>query len=94
MKAQTSSQGTKKQPHVSLANQHGSVAASSTPAPPMQSSIDDLQGRIATRAYELYVQRGWREGCALEDWLDAERDILSLNIAAQPFTTPLQGMDS
>jgi transposase-like protein len=31
----------------------------------------------STRAYELYVERGCREGCTLEDWLGAERDILS-----------------
>ena len=30
-----------------------------------------------TQAYELCVERGCREGCTLEDWLDAERDILS-----------------
>lgn len=28
---------------------------------------DDLQERIAKRAYELYLERGCREGCALED---------------------------
>jgi hypothetical protein len=29
-----------------------------------------------TRAYELYIERGCREGCTLEDWLDAERETL------------------
>ena len=28
--------------------------------------------RIAQKAYELYEQRGGREGRALEDWLEAE----------------------
>ncbi len=37
---------------------------------------DELIARIEGRAYELYVERGCREGCALEDWLDAEREIL------------------
>jgi len=37
---------------------------------------DVLRARIERRAYELYVERGCREGCALEDWLDAEREIL------------------
>ena len=36
---------------------------------------DELTARIEGRAYELYVERGCREGCALEDWLDAEREI-------------------
>ena len=30
-----------------------------------------------TRASEFYVERGCREGYTLEDWLDAEREILS-----------------
>lgn len=39
---------------------------------------DELQERIAKRAYELYLQRGCREGCALEDWVDAEQEILTV----------------
>jgi hypothetical protein len=35
------------------------------------------QDRIARRAYELYVQRGRQEGNALEDWLQAERQLVS-----------------
>jgi len=31
--------------------------------------------RIATRAYELYLERGDRPGGDLADWLDAEREI-------------------
>jgi hypothetical protein len=31
--------------------------------------------RIAVRAYELYEQRGRQDGYALEDWLQAEREI-------------------
>lgn len=38
---------------------------------------DELQGTIATRAYALYEERGYRHGCDLQDWLDAEREILS-----------------
>jgi hypothetical protein len=30
---------------------------------------------IARRAYELYEQRGRQEGRALEDWLNAERQL-------------------
>jgi hypothetical protein len=32
--------------------------------------------RIALRAYELYLQRGRQEGCALEDWFNAERQLI------------------
>lgn len=35
----------------------------------------DLQGQVAKRAYELYEQRGGQDGYALEDWLQAEREI-------------------
>jgi Protein of unknown function (DUF2934) len=32
--------------------------------------------RIALRAYELYERRGRQDGRALEDWLDAERQLV------------------
>jgi hypothetical protein len=41
------------------------------------SPCDDLPSLIAKRAYELYSERGYRDGSALDDWLDAEREILS-----------------
>lgn len=31
--------------------------------------------RIAQRAYQLYEQRGRQDGRALEDWLNAERQL-------------------
>lgn len=49
------------------------LATPATDAPPTA----DLHARIAQRAYELYAERGYRQGCAMEDWLDAEREILS-----------------
>jgi hypothetical protein len=41
------------------------------------SPCEDLHALIAKRAYELYSERGGRNGSALDDWLDAEREILS-----------------
>jgi hypothetical protein len=41
------------------------------------SPCEDLHVLIAKRAYELYGERGYRGGSALDDWLDAEREILS-----------------
>ena len=32
--------------------------------------------RIVGKAYELYEQRGRREGYALQDWLDAEHLVM------------------
>jgi len=37
---------------------------------------DVLGSRIGKRAYELYVQRGQEHGHDIEDWLEAERQIL------------------
>lgn len=46
---------------------------------PQEGAIsDELQERIAERAYELYLKRGCREGCDVEDWVDAEREILTV----------------
>jgi hypothetical protein len=38
--------------------------------------FEDLGSRLAKRAYELYVQRGQEHGHDIEDWLEAERQIL------------------
>jgi len=46
------------------------------------SPCDDLQVRIASRAYELHAGRGYRQGYALDDWLEAEREILGLECNA------------
>lgn len=44
---------------------------------PPVSPCDDLHIQIAKRAHELYSERGYRHGAALDDWLEAEREILS-----------------
>jgi hypothetical protein len=35
-----------------------------------------IQKKVALRAYELYLQRGGRDGHPEEDWLQAERELL------------------
>jgi hypothetical protein len=45
-------------------------------APPL-SPCEDLHVLIAKRAHELYSERGYRDGSALDDWIEAEREILS-----------------
>jgi Protein of unknown function (DUF2934) len=54
------------QPAVGMDSVHGQ---------PM-SDCDDVQARIAKRAYELHAERGYRQGYALEDWVEAEREVL------------------
>lgn len=41
------------------------------------SANGDLQARISDRAYELHCHRGGHHGQDLEDWLIAEREVLS-----------------
>ena len=36
----------------------------------------DVEVRIRCRAYELYERRGRADGCDLEDWLQAEAELL------------------
>ena len=74
MKTQTAKQTVDKKPHTPLAKQ----GAEATPGQSAgQTSFDDLHARITARAYEMYAERGYRTDCALEDWVDAEREILS-----------------
>lgn len=37
----------------------------------------DRESEIRRRAYELYEERGGRDGSAADDWLAAEREVLS-----------------
>jgi len=53
---------------------------SDTPKSNLNESTDRdsaLRERIALKAYELYEKRGWVHGLDTEDWLEAERLILS-----------------
>jgi hypothetical protein len=52
-------------------------AQSSQSEPTMPLPSDELYFLIAKRAHELYSERGYRQGYALDDWLEAEREILS-----------------
>ena len=37
---------------------------------------DGMWERISQKAYELWKERGCREGYALQDWLDAEAAVM------------------
>ena len=43
---------------------------------PRLAHAGDIEERIRKRAYELYAQRGRCDGFALDDWLQAEGEIL------------------
>ena len=44
--------------------------------PPKPAQPNDIEERIRQRAYQLYEQRGSVDGFALDDWLQAEGEIL------------------
>ena len=54
-----------------------SMAATPEPVVDDPSVNGDMQARIAERAYELHHQRGGHRGQDLDDWLTAEREVLS-----------------
>jgi hypothetical protein len=37
---------------------------------------DGMRERISNRAFELWQERGYRDGYDLEDWLDAEAIVM------------------
>ena len=39
----------------------------------------DRNSYIAARAFELYEQRGWKQGGDVQDWLQAERELFGSN---------------
>ena len=55
----------------------GPGSENSGPAEQAARRAEVYQGRVAQRAYELYEQRGRQEDRALEDWLNAERQLVS-----------------
>lgn len=52
---------------------------SATPAAakPRAASNQPTQAEIALRAYQLYLERGGAPGNEMEDWIQAERQLLS-----------------
>jgi len=41
-------------------------------------SVSDLENRIRNRAYDLYERRGCADGKALDDWLEAQAEVLGV----------------
>jgi len=49
-------------------------------------NAESLQEQIALRAYQLYASRGYLDGFDLQDWLEAEQELVS-QFALQPVTS-------
>ena len=81
MKVPSAKRKDEKKSRVIISLQDGSSSATNEP-PRKKPAFEDLHARISLRAYELYLQRGCREGHAQEDWLDAEREIIDREFPA------------
>jgi len=46
----------------------------------LDANFDEKEERIRLRAYELYEQRGRRDGSAVDDWLQAEAELAEPHI--------------
>jgi len=77
MNVQPSSRTKETKPRVSTSTPAPAAAPTATRTRQPVAPCDDLHILIAKRAYELHTERGYRHGYALDDWLDAEREILS-----------------
>lgn len=82
MKTQKAHDVEARNPHPVVVDHRGTAEPQQEPAHHVRPSFDDLHVRITTRAYELYVQRGCLDGSAMEDWLEAEREIVSREFPA------------
>jgi hypothetical protein len=51
------------------------VATKSVAALPASTILLPTQEAVRVRAYQIYVQRGYTDGHALEDWLTAETEL-------------------
>jgi hypothetical protein len=41
-------------------------------------SLPQIEERIRNRAYHLYANRGYADGHALDDWLEAKAEVLGV----------------
>lgn len=60
--------GESKKPAAKTDRQTSTKKRASSPPQPTREDIE-------RRAYEIYLERGGIEGCEMEDWLQAEREL-------------------
>jgi hypothetical protein len=82
MQPQTAKEPRKRKSSESIQSRKSTVPVKEPAHSRLVSSRDDVQARITDRAYKLYAERGYRHGYALDDWLEAEREILGLECNA------------
>jgi len=82
MKVPSAKRKDEKKSRVIISVPDGSSSATDESGQRRKPAFEDLHARISHRAYELYLQRGSRDGHAQEDWLDAEREVLDREFPA------------
>jgi hypothetical protein len=45
---------------------------------------EEVRAKVSLRAYEIYLSRGCGPGCEVEDWLQAENEVLASSTEEQP----------
>ncbi len=70
--------------HVIASSRKSTNAAvvESTPASNMKLDRSIRTEEVATRAYHIWMERGCPEGTSTEDWLTAEKELLSMSATA------------
>ena len=52
------------------------ISTNQQPAPDIWVRLADLEGQISRQAYQRFVARGRESGHDMDDWLQAEADVL------------------
>jgi hypothetical protein len=60
------------------------------PKPSVVGEASSLEERVRQRAHEIYVQRGDQFGSEIEDWLEAEREIVAAEEQKQSARTRIR----
>jgi hypothetical protein len=55
---------------------HTPPAKARTTTKRAQTTAEQFQAQVSLRAYELYEQRGRQDGHELDDWLQAEAELV------------------
>ena len=74
MKTRTAHEPTERRQRTLVKNRSEATTLVVTQPTPSVPDREAFQARIAARAYELYVQRGYQEGHDRDHWLEAERE--------------------
>ena len=82
-KAKNTTGSTAKRTTKASSRSKASGNGTATAVAPALAPVAGLEDSIRVRAYQLYEEGGYVYGRAMDDWLRAEAEVLSLNGAAK-----------